>query len=84
MSIAHKTSTALRAYSTCVCPKAHGLRGRDGVNRARGLDGAASMQRMCASQGTPGLRARDDVDRAQDLDGAASINPCVCHTTHLV
>ena len=47
MSIALKTSTALRL---CV-PDTHGLRGRADVDRAQGLDGAASTQ--CLGAGRP-------------------------------
>ena len=96
MSIALKTSTALRACGACVSQDTPGLRGRANVDRAQDLDGAASMrrvcvtrhacgagsiQRMCVSQDTPGLRGRADVDRVQDLDGAASIRR-VCVTRH--
>ena len=58
MSIVLMTSTALRACGARVSQDTPGLRGTTDVDRARDLDGTASMRRMCVSQDTPAaLRA---------------------------
>ena len=54
MSIALKTSTALRVCGACVSQDTPGLRGRADVDRAQDLDGAASMRRVCVTRHTCG------------------------------
>ena len=83
MSIAPKTSTALRACSACVSPDTSGRRGRADVNRAQDLARSRPRRRcehaahVCVTRHTRGAASMQRMCVSQDtpgLRGRADVN----------